>query len=55
MSARRRRVFLSVTEKRQPAGTVFKNSLKEWRQRSQARIAREGPAPEKGQSQIPPA
>jgi len=47
--------MLNVTDKRQPAGTIFKNSLKEWRQRSQARAAGQDSPPEKGHSQAPPA
>jgi len=55
MSARRRRVSFTVNDKRQPAGTIFKNSLKEWRLRSQARLTGQNPGPDKGHTQAPPA
>ena len=55
MSARRRRVSFTLNDKRQPAGTIFKNSLKEWRLRSQTRAGAPNPGPDKGHNQAPPA
>jgi hypothetical protein len=54
MSARRRRVSFTVNDKRQPAGTIFKNSLREWRLRSQARLGGQNPGQDKGRTQAPP-
>jgi hypothetical protein len=54
MSAPRRRFVFTAPEKRHPAGTVFKNSLREWRQRSQAKLAGQQSAPDKGSAQAPP-
>jgi hypothetical protein len=55
MLARRRRVSFTVNDKRPPAGTIFKNSLKEWRLRSQARLGGHNSGPDKGPTQAPPA
>ncbi len=55
MSAPRRRIFVTAPEKRHPAGTMFKNSLREWRQRTQARLAGQNPPPDKANTQGPPA
>jgi hypothetical protein len=55
MSARRRRVSFIVNDKKQPAGTIFKNSLKEWRLRSQVRLGGQNAGPDKGYTQAPPA
>jgi hypothetical protein len=55
MSARRRRVSFTVNDKRQLAGTIFKNSLKEWRLRSQTKLVGQNPGPNKGHTQAPTA
>jgi hypothetical protein len=55
MPVRRRRVFVSFNPNKQPAGTVFKNSLREWRLRAQAKPGSQAPLAGKGNNQDPPA